>query len=93
MTDLIRRGERLLSPSPLLCEQDRAQEYGGREDVIGPKSDYMPLADPIDRRRVSSNAASKNVNVRRCTQQRGAAGYADGNRIAFMALHLARGPR
>jgi hypothetical protein len=26
---------------------------------IGPKSDYMRLADPIDRRRVSSNAASK----------------------------------
>jgi hypothetical protein len=35
---------------PLLWEQHSAQEYGGCEDVIGAKSDYMPIADPIDRR-------------------------------------------
>ena len=60
--------------------------------VIGAQSDYMRVADPIDRRRVSSNATSKDVNVRRRAQKRDAAGHADGNRPASMALHLANRP-
>ena len=33
-----------------LADNDPAQEYGGREDVIAAKSDYMRPADPVDRR-------------------------------------------
>src|SRR5580704_5663319 len=49
IADLICRGRPPLSPAPLLRDNDRAQEYGGHEDVIGAKCDYMRLVHPIDR--------------------------------------------
>jgi len=69
--------------------KDRGQEYGGGEDVVGAKSAYMRLVDQLDRRPVSSDAASKDVKVRSRAQRCGAEGHADENRPASMALHLA----
>jgi hypothetical protein len=47
---LVRRDDRPRSPAALLGEQSSSQEYGGGEDVIAAKSDYMRPANPVDRR-------------------------------------------